>query len=316
LPLQSSSGLPCVGLAQSGASVTAVLPAVIEAVDVSGNLLGFASATNTTLTMPDDAGLTDLAFNGAWSTATTDQILDVINAPDAGGVPMFAYSEIADGILSPLPSSAPPADAGASALMIAQTHVGFAAGVQAEALWLSYPPAGGIEGTSLITSAAAPTQSGTVTIDAAPLSTALSFLTAMTTTGASPAQPGVQWSLASGDLGGATGLVTSVGWHAAIDGGFQNGNWTIVSPGTTGTTLTVPALPASLAGYAPVTGAISTVNEIFAVYGQTSIPGYAALLPIGGLFPVQQCTIGAPAVPPLPGPGTAIVVGFSPGSGC
>jgi hypothetical protein len=321
LSFGSASGLPCMGLAQTVTSVVPVLPVVVEAVDVSNNMLGFTYSTNTSPAMPDDAGYTELAFNGTWTavsaSTSTDQLLDVTNLPDGGVSPQVAYSEIADGILNPLQSRALPADAGASTLLHVQTHTGFAGAIQAEALWISYPTPGGITGTSLVTSAPPPSQSGTLSIDASGLAGAPNFQTGTTASGPTPAQPVAQWTLASGDLGGATGMVTNLGWYAPLDGGgFQNGSWTIVSMGTTGTSLTVPALPASLAGYAPLAGAITSLNEIFAVYGQTSMTSYASMIPLGSLFQVQPCAISGPAVPPLTGLGTALVVGFAPGGGC
>ncbi len=316
LPFQSSSGLPCMGLAPTGTSIVPVLPLVVEAVDATNTMQAFTSVANVSPSMPDDAGNTEVALGGAWSTATTDQLLDVVNLPDGGGAPQAAYSEVADGILNPLPPRSLPIDAGAAALLHVQTHPGFASAVQAEALWISYPQ-GGSAGTSLVTAAAPPSLSGTLDIDASGLASAPGFQTAITAPGPTPGQPLLQWTLSSGDLGGATGLVTNFGWYAPVDGGgFQYGSWTIVSKGTSGTSITVPALPASVAGYAPLAGATSSLNEIIAVYGQTAIPRYASLIPLGSLFPIQPCGNSAPMVPPLTGLGTALVVGFAPGSGC
>jgi hypothetical protein len=135
--------------------------------------------------------------------------------------------------------------------------------------------------------------------------------------GPTSAQPVVQWTLASGDLGGATGLVMSFGWSSPLDGGgYQTGNWTVVSKGTTGTSITVPAMPASLAGYAPLSGAAPVLNQMIVVYGQTSMTSYASMLPLGSLFQVQPCSVSGPFVPPLTGPGTALVVVFAPETQC
>ncbi len=318
LSFQSSSGLPCVGLAPTANAIVPVLPVVVEAVDVSNNLVAFASSTNISPAMPDDAGYTEVALSGPWSTMFTDQYVNVTNVPDGGGAPYeLKYSEVADGILSPLPSRTLPVDAGPATLLHVQTHTGFAGAVQAEALWTSYTTQGGTLAASLVTTAPPPSQSGTLTLDATALSTVPSFQTATTAAGPTAAQPVVQWTLASGDLGGATGVVMSVGWSSPLDGGgYQTGNWTIVSAGTTATSITVPAMPPSLAGYAPLPGASPLVNEMFVVYGQTSMPSYAAMLPLGSLFQVQSCSISGPVVPPLTGPGTALVVGFAPGTQC
>jgi hypothetical protein len=313
----SNSAFPCVGLAATATTVNPVLPLVVDALDTSGNILGFAATTTASPATPDDAGNIDVALGGSWSQSTTHQIVAVDNLPDAGVfAPQIAYSEVADGILDTLPSHAPPVDAGASAFAQVQTHVGFASGVQAEAQLLSTQS--GVLATSLISTGPAPTKDGTVTLDASPLATAPFFQSAVTTNGPTVGQPIVQWSLASGNLGGATGLVTSFGWSQPLDGGdILNGTWTLVSPGTTAASFTVPALPSSLAGYAPATGATVYVNEIFAVYGQTALGSYASLWPVGNLFPVQQCSFSAPAIPPLPGAGTALIVQYSAGgSGC
>ena len=317
LSLQSYNAWPCVGLASTATTVNPVLPLIVDALDTSGNILGFAAATTASPATPDDAGNIDVALGGSWSQSTTHQIVAVDNLPDAGVfAPQIAYSEIADGILDTLPSQAPPVDAGASAFAQVQTHVGFASGVQAEAQLLSTQS--GLLATSLISTAPAPTKDGTVTLDASLLATAPFFQSAVTTSGPTDGQPIVQWSLASGNLGGATGLVTSFGWSQPLDGGqLVYGTWTIVSPGITGTSITAPALPSSLAGYAPATGATVYEDEIFAVYGQTGHGSYASLLPVGTLFPFQQCSFSAPAIPPLPGAGTALIVQYSAGgSGC
>ena len=207
--------------------------------------------------MPDDAGSVELAFNGAWTpagpTTSTDQLVDVANIPDGGLLPQVTYSEVADGILSPLPSRTLPSDAGASARLHVQTHVGFAPGVQAEALWITYPPTGVHRGYLAGDERHRPLHERhrdpgrQAASRAAP-----SFQTGTTAAGPTPAQPLVQWTLASGDSRRRHGsrhqrrVVDAPRWRRLpvrlLDhrlGGHE------------GTSLTVPALPASLAAYAP-----------------------------------------------------------------
>lgn len=75
-------------------------------------------------------------------------------------------------------------------------------------------------------------------------------------------------------------------------------------------------MPAALAGYAPVAGATGYVVNMFAVYGQTALPTYSSMLPLGSTFVQAQCGINTPAVPPLPGFGKAMIVVYAPETQC
>jgi len=250
---------------------------------------------------------------GMWSTATTEQIIGVTNVPD-GGTEQVTYSEVNGGILAPLQQRSPPADAGAAALAAVQTHMGFPEWVQVEA-----PEQSNYDGTeqdiAVVLTTATPTTSGTITVDATSMATAPSFQNLST---GGTTQPSITWTLASGDLHQATGVVTVLSYFGStVDGGLQNGTWTIVSPGTSATSLTAPQLPPGApSAYAPGAGSNLTPVQIFAVYGQTSMPTYGSMLPIASTFVVQPCGSSKPVVPPLPALGSALIVSYAPEDEC
>ncbi len=316
-----NGALPCVGLGPAGPSFGAVFPMVVDAFDgTTGSPLGFAYARSNGITSPDDAGLLDVTLPSTWSTASADQTLYATNLPDGGLPPTFAFSEVVDGILSPLSLQAALPGDGGTPLGMVHTHPGFADRVQAEAFF-SRIAAVSLVGTALVSSGPPPTTAGSMTFDAAPVASEPAF-TGGTTDQTNPAQPVISWTLARGDLGQMTGVVVVTSWNARLDGGAtQTGNWTIVSPGTSASSVQIPALPASLVGFTPAAGAVLT-ETIYAVDGQTALPSYASMLPMGSLFgpAANPCYAQGPMVPPLPltgtATGTAAIVVFVTNAGC
>ena len=314
--LPHGSGAPCIGLGPVGASFGAVFPALVQAEDGVGNLLGFAGSKNNPLATGADAGLSNVTLPATWSTTTTQQFVAVSNVPDGGTPPSVTYSEVADGIFNTLQPSAPSIDAGAppEALAVVTTHPGFPDAVQAESQVVRYTSGESVY--AVVQRAASPTADGTITLDQTPVGTAPAITGATTT---ATAQPTVSWTLASGsgNFGSATGIVSLVNWSAmTADGGFQSGNWTIVSPGTTVNAVQVPALPPMFSDYAPAAGASAFLNDLYAVYGETAVPDYASLLSIASLFPQNGCSFSTPMAPPLPFPGTAFILAFAPQIQC
>ncbi len=314
LPL-SGFGPPCIGLQAMGSTFVPALPSLVQFYDASFNVLGFAYASQPLLAlMPDDVGLLDYAITGSWSTATTQQLVDVVYPADAS-IPSvnLTYSELLDGVLTPVPQGAVPADAGPGAFTLATTHVGIAQAVQVEAL-VGNSGMGG-ENIAVVTRAPAPTASGTVTIDTSPIRILPTF-TQGTISGST--QPVVSWTLASGDLSAATGVIAALSWRQPLDGGgFSGASWTIISPGTAASSLTAPQLPASLSGYAPAgSGAVLTAQQVAVVYGQTAMPTYASMLPIASMIRANPCSVQTPIMPPMPGAGTAMLLLFGIGTGC
>ena len=298
-----------------GSSVVPALPTLLTAYDANYNTLGYAYASQPLAGLtPDDAGALDYSIGGSWATAMNTQVVTATTPADASFNPQLAYSEVFDGLLAPTNGVAVPADAGPNAAAVL-THVGIAQAVQAEA-FVNLPSQAGQEGASVITTAPPPTTSGSLVLDTSPITTAPQFQTASL---AGTTQPVVSWTLASGDLSQATGLIATVTWYGPNDaGGFANGTWTLVSPGTAGTSITAPQLPASLqAAYAPTAQAQQeVVSTIVVVDGQTALPTYSSMLPIGSLVPSDPCGIYAPLAPALPGMGTAMFVALGVGDGC
>ena len=314
--LQPNALPPCIGVGQFGTSYGASFPLLVEADDAQGNLLGFAFSKNNGLSMLDDAGMADVALTGSWSTATTTQVLSATNG-DGGTVSAnLAYSEIAGGILNPL-NQYTAADAGGQ--MVVHTHAGtpaFADAVQFEAATTFSNTANAVAQRG-----APPTADGTTVVDV----TAFGTLPQITNAGANittPSQPTYSWTLSQGDLSAMTGVVATLSWSATLpEGGSQSGSWTLVSPGTTQTSLTAPALPAASSGYAPpASGGVSgNGGNLFAIDGNSvtpsALPTYGDLLLLAPtLYPQGGC-FTAPYFSALPKNGTAALAVYAP-QGC
>ena len=163
---------------------------------------------------------------------------------------------------------------------------------------------------------APPTTSGTLTLDATPVATAPAFQTS--SVNLSTPQLAVSWTLGSGTLAALTAVIAVVTWYGNNEGGSQNGVWTIVSPGTSGATVTAPAFPPSLAGMAPPAGASSSFTTLYAIAGQGTLATYPSLLQTASLYQTQSSLCGpySPAVAPLPAFGSAVVSFFTNEGGC
>jgi hypothetical protein len=307
----------CIGVGPLGSSYAAAYPAVVDANDANFDLLGFVFAKNNPLTMPDDAGLLDVPLaSGAWSTATTFQSVTETNKPTTGIYDAYAnYSEVADGVLMPLPQRTAPADAGLPAANdLFATHVGYADFVQTELFY--NPDHDGFvqEGYALATRGPAPTANGAPVLDWSPLAS-LPSLTGLTIDSSTPAQPSMTWTTVTGTLAASTGIIIYTTWNAtSADGGYQSGTWTLVSAGTAQSSLQAPMLPTSSA-WAPVGGAEFSLSAIYAVQGGTALSTYPQIRAASSAFRMQTSCLGSPMLPPLPSAGTAMVVGYTTG-GC
>jgi hypothetical protein len=306
---------PCSGGSVTGGSYAAEVPVLVEAQDSNGTPFGYTFVTNDPVGTAIDAGVLNVATASSWSTTLPAQTLSVAES-NAGVTAQITYSELADGVLTPLAQHTPSSfDAGLGAAALVYTHPGFAAAVQAEAY---FPNGGdlGAAGTTIVAAALPPTTSGTLTLDPSPVGAAPTFTSVGVTLGA---QPVVTWALKSGTLSASTGIIAVTNWNGDIgDGGTQQGTWTIVSPGTAGSSLTAPALPGSLQAYAPVAGAGENNTMVFAIDGQTAIPSFASLLTVASLYQVYSdvCNTFSPSVPPLPGLGSAVISFLSDENGC
>jgi hypothetical protein len=223
------------------------------------------------------------------------------------------YSEVADGVLTPLQQrSTTLADGGPSTVV--STHPGFADDVQVEAAFQAVDQFGAT--TVIATTSLPPTTSGTVTLDATPVANAPIFQSSAVDSTTS--QPVISWTLNSGTLAATTLVIAEMTWNGQNDGGNQNGVWTIVSPGTAASSLTAPALPPSLSAFTPPAGSISDFQTLFAITGQGGLSTYESLLPTASLYQSQSalCGINSPAVAPLPGIGSVVMSAYTNEGGC
>jgi hypothetical protein len=312
----ASNGLEptCVGVGPIGSSYGAAYPALVEADDANGSFLAFAFAKNNGFASVDDAGGLDVAIGGTWSTATTTQTLSEAN-PTVGEYPWSYYSEAANGVLVPLSTQPPPSglDASTSASdTFYATHPGFADFVQTE---VGNGVAGGW--AMIATRAPVPTANGTTTMDVSQLDS-IPIVSGMSVDATNAARPDITWTGTSSPLTTATALVANLSWNGTdSEGGFQNGNWTVVAAAGSQSDIQVPALPASLAEWVPLAGA-NFYPGVAIVEGGTAIPGYAqARAASGAFYPIVQTSCPGyfgPAIPALPADGT-VMVSYA-GGGC
>ena len=232
-----------------------------------------------------------------------------------GQYPWSYYSEAANGVLVPLSTQPQPSglDASTSASdTFYATHPGFADFVQSE---IGNGVSGGF--AMIATRAPAPTANGATTMDVDQLAS-IPLVSGMAVDATDAARPGITWTGTSSPLTTATALVANLSWNGTDpEGGFQSGNWAVVAAAGSQTGVQMPALPASLAEWAPIAGS-NFYPGVAIVEGGTSIPGYAqARAAASAFYPIVQTTCPAaygPAIPALPADGT-VMVSYA-GGGC
>jgi hypothetical protein len=202
----------------------------------------------------------------------------------------LGYSEIADGVAHGLSQSVQPAMGAATATF--ETHPGYPDAVQYE-VGLNGPFLSMGQALTYIakrTSAPADT-----TLDASQLLPMFTNATIDTTT---PTRPSATLTMQSppANVDGATVVLQ---WNASTEAGFQYGSWVFVAPPpSTVFSVSAPALPPSLASWAP-TGTAMQVGAI--VVGSDHLAGYDGLRATFGALPSPaQIFSGSVVVPPLP----------------
>jgi hypothetical protein len=283
----------CIGFAPVGTSYVGAFPLLVDALDSAGHLQGYLYSSNNSLVATNDLGQLAPTVPATWST---DQLGQSVSVTGATGTPLITYSEVGDGVLVPSLSR--------TATTPYATHPSFASQVQVEAFYGGFHGQLGLSGTIVSTSAAAPTTSGTFTLDGSRVSAEPAI--GIPGGSAVPGGLAIAWS---GDLGASTGVVAVASWNGNTDAGTQYGSWTIVSPGTSSTSLQTPTLPPGVSAYAPqVAGPIGSVT-VYGVDGQTAFPTYASLLPMAPLFVNQDvsCDEVTPFTPILPTGGTVLL---------
>jgi hypothetical protein len=241
------------------------------------------------------------------------------NPVDAGAVnsTWSGYQEVTDGTRLDLPARAL-SDGGTlpPGTNLYRAHPGYADFVQ---LYAGFEPnTPGIDdlhaGLEIATRIASPAGDGAQTIDLSELST-LPALIGTTVDTTIPTQPAIGWTTGSGTLAASTGVIALALWSGTVTGDAgtsQQGTWTLVSPGTSQTSLRAPALPAGSA-WAPGNASFD-ISTLYAVQGGTVLPSYTQLRATASLFTLQTACINAPMAPPLPANGTLGVSGFTSGA--
>jgi hypothetical protein len=305
----SSDQDPCIGLYPSGSSFDVAFPLLVEADDSAGNPLGYAYSHGNAPVL--DGGSATVALASPWQTTMFTQTLLPTTASDGGGAPTsVSYSEVADGVLTPLTQHAS-VGVGPSGPTF-YTHPGFATTEQVEAQLATANSA-----TAVVSALAPSTASNDLLTDVNPLSTAPTFASASANWAA--AQPVFSWTLGRGSLATSTSVTFVAEWYSVLDGGGnQTGIWTIVAPGTSATSLTAPVLPATFAAYAPSQAASSQGNTAIAVSGAASTLPYPLFLTMASLFQADAdlCGIPSPLFPALPGLAALVMSIFTDEGGC
>jgi hypothetical protein len=284
-------------------------PLLARAYDDGSKEIGFVAQKVNSL-VPDggvpDGGVVPVAIAGTWSTTYTTNKIGVTNAPGnlfpelvfseyAGGIPFWStkYFDLPDG--GPLTADF-------------VGHVGFADFVQREAK-VRLSTSAGVSGAAIATRAAAPTASDTVTFDLAQL---LPRLTAATLEPTGAGRPTATWA-STASLAGTDGALVQIHWYAPNDGNGVYGSWTLVVP-PTATSVQMPALPASVASFAPPADANLYSPPTVIFIDGSFVPGYAQLRATATDIPPTRAALndnGGPYVPPLPVDGTMRVTTYT-----
>ena len=292
------------GTIELGASITAgqpTFPMLLEAFDSTNTPLGYLFKNGNALPTPADGGdaaTESLALAGAWSTNYWTQTVNITNVPDGGQTFTPILSEVVSGTLTTNPFQG----TGVSTFW---THPGFADFVQVEASTSVYF----LSGLAMATALPAPTASATINLDLTPLAS-MPVLSGTSVDTTNPTRPAFGWTTSSGSLSTVTGIVVFATFGGAGgDGGSTAGNWTIVAPATSQTSVQAPELPASLSGWTAASTGFANGNlEVWGLQG-SALPNYAAVRAAASTFKEQPaCAIYAPLVPALPAVGTSLMV--------
>jgi hypothetical protein len=268
--------------------------------------------------LPDGETSLPIAITLPWATSTATATLTSTNPPglpDDGGTTStadgvsLAYYEVAEGVpLSVPPDPADTTDDGGTLSNGFVMHPGYPDFVQGDAFDLFNTPIG-IVVAGVATRAAPQATSLAMSFDLStlPLITATSI---ETTDGGTTSQPNVTWT-STGSLSAADGIYVSAQWFssAATEAGtvYVDGTWTILAP-PTATNVRAPALPASLAAWAPSATASFNSRPRMGAIQASFVTGYAGFrAQFGGLSILSGYEI---VLPTLPVNGTVHLVGI------
>lgn len=306
-------GLPgCIGLGLFGGVYKAAFPLLEDATDPSGNLLGWTDALDNGVSTLDDAGNVDVPLTTAWNTTSFNQVLNATLGDAGAQTAAFTYSEVADGVLTPL-TQWPTTDAGG--LQVVHTHPTYATSVMFEAYNLIN---GGPGAVAVGLAGPAPSADGVASIDVTAFTSSPELSGATTSSSGSPAQTSLSWSMRLGDLSSAFGTVALLSWNGVQpEGGTQSGVWTVVTATPSGASVTLPSFPSSVADYAPP--GLLVVDTFFAVLpptsGPSAITGYQDVISMAPRLTTEVGCFSGPFIPALTHPG-GVVLSLVGSGGC
>lgn len=299
--LQTQTGPTSFNVSPPSCEQHGKFPVLTLALDSASLPVGFAFKKGNTLAV--DGGTTQVTGLSAWAMPGTV----ALTATNASASNVFlGYTEIADGVPYSTATQGP-AVAGTLARTFA-TYPGYADAVQLSAGQTALVGTrGAFTANTSIAKRSTPPAAATASIDLAQLLPAFTDLVDDLTDAARPAET---LSFATAPTG-ADGLVVQMAWSVNTDSGLQFGQWIVVAPPTT-TVVKAPALPPSLAAWAP--NASSTFDMPSALLlDSDALAGYDALRPVAASFPAPNAF--APTivlVPPLPVNGTVRISSITP----
>ncbi len=305
MPVTVNNG---VGVVQTDAGYVAAIPTLSEMYTSGGTPIGYAwtSAPLPPYDAGTEAGTETVTLSSAWSTSYHLE-QTALSGWDGGGAVTTSFAEAFDGLLIPIDNyNLAPANPAPGEVQYAYTHPGYAERYQVETTYTTGRLSDGNYAVTFIGAGPPLTADTVITFDATALGTA-PYIASTGVVASAAGQPVFSWTLGSGDLSAATAIVFTGAWDATVGSQSQSGLWTIVSPGTSATSLTPPHLPASLAQYANPSGGRGGYGALYVVQGQTEFPTYTSFASGASAFLRMTCGALAPTYPVLAGTGTSVI---------
>lgn len=257
---------------------------------------------------PAASGTTTVSGMSSWAVGTA-YTLNVTNAPDLTGV-QAALGHIANNqsfAVAPETNLALVAGAGAAQFVVA---TGYADAYQADIQFVNFP--GGYHRVQSFSKRFAAAAASPQTVDlTAGVLPALLTVVADTT---SPARPMLGWTASAALTAADSGVVTASYTQPIAGGGTEEVEWTFIVP-PDAMNVTAPALPASLAAFAP--SAASTMHTpTVAFFESDLIPSYDFVRAHAAELGLTRVPIGifsTATIPALPAAGTLRITALATG---